>query len=142
MSKDYRYSTYRDGNYVDVPPIEELCLILKDKFMRQDEDNERLRDENMKLKEGIWEKEEIKRLKEENKRLEKESRNGFSITDEEWESIHEWQTKYKNEHGYGNNTKIGIVGGLFTYQFVPTSLGISGVCIAPNGEKFIFRRIG
>ena len=40
---DVRYSTYRDGEYITVPPMDELCLALKDKFMRQEETIESLR---------------------------------------------------------------------------------------------------
>ena len=60
---DNSYCAYRDGKFVEVPKIEELCLALKDKFMRQEECNQYLSEENKKLKEGIWEKEETARLK-------------------------------------------------------------------------------
>ena len=51
---DNSYCAYRDGKFVEVPKIEELCLALKDKFMRQEERNQYLSEENKKLKEGIW----------------------------------------------------------------------------------------
>ena len=34
---DNSYCAYRDGKFVEVPKIEDLCLALKDKFMRQEE---------------------------------------------------------------------------------------------------------
>lgn len=46
MTGDNKYWTSRDGQMVTVPPIDELCLALKEKFMRQLEDNQRLKEEN------------------------------------------------------------------------------------------------
>ena len=45
---DNSYCAYRDGKFVEVPKIEELCLALKDKFMRQEECNQYLSEENKK----------------------------------------------------------------------------------------------
>ena len=53
---DNSYCAYRDGKFVEVPKIEDLCLALKDKFMRQEERNQYLSEENKKLKEGVWDK--------------------------------------------------------------------------------------
>ena len=45
---------------------------MKDKFMRQEEKMEHLSEENKKLKEGVWEKEETARLKAEYERMKHE----------------------------------------------------------------------
>lgn len=124
---DKKYWATRDGELVAVPPINELCLALKDKFLRQEEQNKRLREENEKLKNGIWEKEEIARLKADYDRFHEEWRLGFPITKEQREKINEWQKSY--------------IGGVFTYKFVPTPIGVCGVCIAPNGDEFEFQEI-
>lgn len=42
-----------------------------------------------------------------------------------------------NQHkGY-----YGAIGGGFTYQFLPTSIGVSGTIIASNGDKLEFREL-
>ena len=126
---DYTYTAGRDGKTVTVPPIDELCLILKDKFLRQEEENQRLKEENRKLKEGIWEKEEIARLKAENKRLFDDWKRGFPITERQWEKLQKWKSHYEGRHSG------------FIYNFVPTSLGTSGTCIGPDGDAFEFQTI-
>lgn len=131
---DSRYGAYRDGKFVDVPPIDELCLTLKDKFMRQDEENERLRNENKKLKDGIFEKEEIARLKSDYEEMKADYLRGFPISKKEWEKVKEWQSKYSTKG-------VGAIGGIFTYKFTPTSIGVIGVCIAPNGDEFEFQSL-
>lgn len=135
--EDTRYSTYRDGKFIDVPPIDELCLALKDKFVRQEEINNMLRTENRKLKEGIWEKEYVKETMEAYNRMKADYYRGFPISEDEWEKLKEWQKQYIN-----SDTNIGAIGGMFTYKFTPTSIGTSGVCIAPNGDEFEFQTIG
>ena len=82
---------YRDGKFVKIPNIEDLCLALKEKFMRQEECNQHLSEENKKLKEGVWEKEETARLKAEYEKMKHEYyHRGFPITEEEKEKIDEW----------------------------------------------------
>ena len=36
---------------------------------------------------------------------------------------------------------FGAIGGAFTYKFTPTSIGITGEVIAPNGESFTFKEL-
>lgn len=137
MLEDREYSTHIDGKWVKVPPIDDLCLALKEKFIRQLEDNQRLQEENKKLKEGIWEKEEVARLKADYERMKKEYYRGFPISEDEWLRIQEWQKQYIIP-----NTKMGAIEGMFTYKFFPTSIGVSGKCIAPNGDEFEFCELG
>ena len=132
--KDYEYSANRDGEFVTVPPIDKLCLILKDKFLRQEENNEYLREENKKLKEGILEKEEIARLKKDYETMREDCYRGFPISEDEKKAIDEWKTKYKDRH-------YGAIGGGFTYKFTPTSLGTIGVIVGPDGDEFKFQDI-
>ena len=76
---DNSYYAYRDGKFVEVPKIEDLCLALKDKVMRQEECNQYLSEENKKLKEGIWEKEETARFKTEYEKMKHEYYTSFIL---------------------------------------------------------------
>ena len=129
--KDNEYFAYRDGKLVDVPTIDKLCLALKDKFMRQFEKNILLEEELEKLKNGVWENEEIARRKAENERLKEENRYGFPISKKEHEAIN----KFISE----NNLPRTTIGGGFTYTFVPTSIGVIGEIECVNGNKLKFR---
>ena len=43
---DIEYCTYRDGKYVKVPKIDDLCLALKEKFLSQQKVIDKLKKEN------------------------------------------------------------------------------------------------
>lgn len=131
---DTRYSAHRDGESITVPPIEELCLILKDKFLRQEETIKRLIEENKRLKSEAYKDEELFKMRSEFDKMRKEYYNGFPVSDEEKKKIDEWKkSRYK-----GNITTIG---GRFVYKFFPTSIGTSGV-ITDGEDEFEFRELG
>lgn len=133
---DTKYTAFWNDELVS-RPIEDLCKALEEKYLRQEKHCKQLFEENEKLKKGIWEKEEIARLKADKQRYYDEWLMGFPITKEQRKKINEWQKQYIKL-----DTKMGAIGGMFTYKFTPTSIGVSGVCIAPNGDEFEFQEIG
>ena len=65
MSQDHQYYvTDNNGECLTIPPMKELCEILTRKFEDIDKLCDHLREENEKLKNGEFEKQELKRLKE------------------------------------------------------------------------------
>ena len=140
---DVTYSTYRDGQYINVPPMDELCLALKDKFMRQEETIEVLRDEIKRLKDKNWKDEELQAMKKNFDKMQKDYWRGFPITEEEDKKIKEWINKHEEEKH--PRTKMdymprgGAIGGCYSYHFVPTSIGTFGTIKCTCGEKFEFQ---
>lgn len=133
---DHSYSSYRDGQYVEVPPIDKLCLSLKDKFLRQEEENQKLREENKYLKSEHYKDETIAKLKEELDQVTKDLYRGFGISKEEYEKIREW----KKSHSKVNT---GAIGGRYEYRFFPTGIGTSGKIIdLITKEEFTFCELG
>lgn len=133
---DNSYCAYRDGKFVEVPKIDELCLALKDKFMRQEEKMKYLSEENRKLKEGVWEKEESSRLESEYERMKHEYYNfGFPITEEEKEKIDEWAKTHEC------TTRGTRVEGYRKFIFSPTELGVVGEVKCSCGQTFTFREL-
>ena len=114
--------------------IESILHVLQEQFSRQEIEIERLCQENTKLKKGIWKEEEVARLKHEYDRMKEDYYRGFPISKEEKALINEFMNQHK---GY-----YGAIGGGFTYQFLPTSIGVSGTIIASNGDKLEFRELG
>ena len=82
---DVRYSAYRDNKYIEVPPMNELCLALKDKFMRQEEKIEHLEEEIKKLKDENWKDNELQSMKEQYDKMREDYYRGFPISKEEKE---------------------------------------------------------
>lgn len=64
----------------------------------------------------------------------------FTITDEQWDKIAEWQNKHiKEKHP---NSPIGdAIDSRFTYEFTPTTIGTIGVCRCSCRNSFIFLEV-
>lgn len=137
MDGEY-FVTTEDGKCVQIPEIDELCTVLKRKFLDQDRIIEHLRKENQKLKDGIWEKEEVSKLKREYEGMKRKYYNAFIVTDEQWDKIHEWQDKHTKEKHNDNAMRGGAIGGVYTYEFVPTSIYCFGTIKCSCGDSFTF----
>lgn len=133
--KDYQYHTHRDGKYVTVPPIDDLCLALKDKFMRQEEQIDSLREQNRELRESAYTKKEMAKMKDQLNTLLADYHRGFPISKIEQARIHSWMDQHEIEHPGGH----GVSGGKYTYEFCPTGLGTIGYVKCSCGKKFCFQ---
>ena len=139
---DVRYSAYRDNKYIEVPPMNELCLALKDKFMRQEEKIEHLEEEIKKLKDENWKDNELQSMKEQYDKMREDYYRGFPISKEEKEKINAWINKHEKEkHPRPEKSfpRGGAIGGCYSYHFVPTSIGVFGSIKCNCGEKFTFQ---
>ena len=64
----------------------------------------------------------------------------FSIHPEEANRILAWEEKHIKEKHNGNG-HVDAIGGHFSYEFTPTSLGDIGVVKCSCGAEFCFRDI-
>ena len=108
--------------------VAKLAGQLVDQFERQERQIKHLQEENRKLKEGVWEKEEVARLKRDFEKMYVEHSLGFSITPEQNAKIKEWMKKYEGQH-------FGAIGGAFTYRFTPTGIGTFATVTGPDGDE-------
>lgn len=129
-----------NGKIVEIPPIDEICEVLKDKFADQVKANNKLRKENDNLKSGIWAKEEMSKIKAQYNDMKERYFDGFPISKEEKESIRHWIDEHEYEK-HGGKLYGGAIGGAYTYKFTPTSIGIVGEVECNCGEKFCFREL-
>lgn len=139
---DGRYSAYRNGEYITVPPMDELCLALKDKFMRQEETIESLREEIKRLKDENWKDNELQSMKEQYDKMKEDYYRGFPISEEQDKKIKEWIDKHEKEkhpRPKWSCPRGGAIGGCYSYHFVPTSIGTFGTIECTCGEKFEFQ---
>lgn len=96
-----------------------------------------------KLKE--WNKdEELQKLRNELEKVKNDSYRGFSISEDEEIEINNWIDNHLEEkHGLITLKDIilsqGAIGGRFTYEFIPTSIGTIGTIKCTCGDKFTFR---
>lgn len=138
---DTTYSTWQNGKFVTVPPMDELCAMLTNKFQTQEERISYLEKENERLKSEQYKDEEINRLKQENERLQEDYWRGFPISKSEKEAINNWWVKHRQAKHNGN-LYTGVSGGSLEYRFLPTSIGTYGEVVCSCGEKFCFCELG
>lgn len=115
-------------NQLRYTSIEDLCKNIVDKYNLQEKVNERIKKENADLKSGIWEKEALQDMKDEYDRMKDEYYRGFPISAREAEAIAGWQEKHDEVEHKNLTHYYGASGGAYSYTFVPTSIGVSGVC--------------
>jgi hypothetical protein len=100
---------------------------------------EHLEEENKRLKSDAYKDEELAKMKSEYDRMKEDYFRGFPISEEEHKKINEWIDEQMKKHpGIG-----GAIGGRFTYEFLPTSIGTAGTIIDSfTGDKFNFQELG
>ena len=137
MSQDHQYyvTSCNSGECLTIPPMKELCEILTRKFEDIDKLCEYLREENEKLKNGEFEKQELKRLKERYDEMQADYFRGFPISEEEDKKVKKWMNEHEKKCVGGH----GCVGGKYIYKFVPTSIGTIGKVVCSCGEEFTFQ---
>ena len=115
-------------------------------------ENERLRAENEQLKSEHYKDDELARMKDElaqannraNHQAWKDALHGFPISEDEHAAISNWITEHEAKHASadGSPRNIGAIGGAYTYEFIPTSIGVLGqVECGSCSEKFVFREL-
>ena len=142
----------KTGKSHAVKDVEEACedmlRSVKHCYSLQKNLNDRLREENAKLKDEHYKDEELQMWKQKYEEAKEELYNGFGITNAEREKINEWQKKHDAEaHGLTDSKMRlkagGAIGGRYHYKFLPTSIGVSGTCVCGRcGAEFEFQEIG
>ena len=129
------FSHIRDGKWVKVPEIKKIAEQLVERYQYQSEQYNMLREENDKLKNGVWEKEEISKLKNERDLYKEKLSLGFGITKEENDKINQWISNREIKN-------TGSISGRYEYIFFPTGIGtICKIVDTTDGESFTFREL-
>ena len=108
---------------------------------------ENLKEENKELKDEHYKDETIQKLEKEKRELQDQLYRTFSISKSENEAITEWKNQHwTNQHNAPDLTtrlrKQGAIGGSFTYEFVPTSIGTVGTIVCPACREKARRNCG
>ena len=127
------FSHVKDGKWIEVPEIKKIAEQLVERYQYQSKQYDILKQENDKLKNSVWEKEEIANLKKELDTLKKLMSFNFFITEEEHEKIQKWMSKRPVKR---------VIGGRYEYRFFPTGIGVVGKIVdVLDGESFVFREL-
>ena len=106
---------------------------LKESIIAQADVEKHLRERLKEARDEAYASKEMQDMKAELEATRQELYNGFGIKDREWKEIDEWQKKHDAEvHGLDTDRKRlhagGAIGGCYSYEFTPTSIGVIGVC--------------
>lgn len=116
--------------------IDGISKTLKNK----DKEIKELRNENEQLRNEAYKDNEFQRLKEHINGLNQIISHSFPISEEEYEKINKWQEEHiKTKHN--SDSYAGAIGGRYTYEFIPTSIGIIGKVRCSCGEEFVFSEL-
>ena len=89
---------------------------------------DRLREKVNYLESENYKDEELQNMKAQLEKIQEDYRRGFPITKEESDNITKWKKNHDaTEHGNVDGYH-GAIGGGYTYEFIPTSIGSFGTC--------------
>ena len=129
----------KKGGIMIMNSIENDLKRIYDHYRKVVNENEYLRQENDRLKSEAYKDEELSKMKEKYDQMSKDYYRGFPISEEVDKKINEWIEKQMEKHPSGRST----IGGRFTYEFFPTSIGTAGSIIdGLTGDKFNFQELG
>ena len=128
---DNKYSTYIDGKFVEVATVDEICNSIRERIESANNRADRAQEEMQKMKDEKWKDTELQEMKAQMEEAKADMRRGFSISKSELEKIRAWENQHwTNQHQALTNEarlrKMGAIGGSFTYEFNPTSIGTFG----------------
>jgi len=141
---DIKHSIYtqKDG-FITIPPIDELCTILKSKFLEQEERNNYLLSKIKELENEKWKDKQLQEMEERCTMLLEDYLRGFPVSEEEQALINKWIDKHESEcHPKDPNNPFprgGVIGACYKYIFTPTSIGVFGKVKCNCGAEFSFR---
>ena len=91
-------------------------------------DADRLREKVNYLESENYKDEELQKMKAQLEKIQEDYRRGFPVTKEESDNITKWKKNHDaTEHGNADGYH-GTIGGGYTYEFLPTSIGSFGTC--------------
>jgi hypothetical protein len=125
LFKDVSY--YRKEEFIDI--LTDLANCLKE----ADEERKKAVDKLAEFNKDERIKELEKKL--ENKRKRANDTRSFAIEPKDVERIDEWKARHEAEKHNGSNY-AGAIGGRYTYEFTPTSIGIFGRVRCTCGDHF------
>lgn len=144
--KTYEYSTGDpiSGEWCTVYELDKALKAIKLRHMHDMDSIERLKEENKRLKEEKYKDNELLLMKTKLEKMEQDYYRGFPISEEEQKSIIEWMNRHDEEaHGcHSTQDKLkrgGSIGGIYKYEFIPTSIGTIGTIKCSCGASFTFQ---
>lgn len=128
-----KYFTHVDDEYTEVVDVDTICRSIKSLVERAESQATNAQKKMKEMEDEKWKDKELQEMQEKLNRKTNDLLRGFPINEKEQQAILDWQDQhYTNQHNAPDiNSRIrmqGVSGGLFSYIFLPTSIGTSGFC--------------
>lgn len=108
--------------------IEKVSEAIKETILWYKSVVDTLREKVNYLESENYKDEELQNMKTQLEKIQEYYRRGFPITKEESDDINKWKKNHDaTEHG-NTDGYHGAIGGGYTYEFIPTSIGSFGTC--------------
>lgn len=134
------YHIISGGKFTSVVPLEESFESIRQHILSVERANEGLQDALEALRDEKWKDKELQHWKEVADNALDELHHGFGINQKEHDAIRAWMKEHeKNFHG--GNSYRGAIGGGYSYEFIPTSIGTIGNIRCSCGEQYCFREL-
>lgn len=137
----YEYITKIDGKFMHVHDLEECLESIRIINKKNQETINRLGEQNRKLNEEYYKDELVQQMQQRLDQMSADYYRGFPISEKEKAAIDAWKLAHEKEV-HGGDSYAGAIGGRYSYHFVPTSIGTSGVIRCSCGAEFEFQEIG
>lgn len=134
------YHLISGEKFVSVVPLEESFESIRQHILSVERANKGLCEALETLRDEKWRDEELQHWKEVANNAQEELHRGFGIDQDEADAIRAWQKEHEKKFHNGNSYR-GAIGGGYTYEFVPTSIGTIGTIKCSCGEKYCFREL-
>ena len=134
MNSSYSISSYDEKTgkiiFKTIHPLDESLDSIKTRFEELIQANQSLFGQLQELKQEKWADERLIEMKDKLKTMSEEYYRGFPISAETESRINEWKKNHRHNGG--------AIGGTFTYEFIPTSIGTIGTIKCACGDSFTF----
>lgn len=134
MNSSYSISSYDEKTgkiiFKTIHPLDESLDSIKTRFEELVQANQSLSGRLQELKQEKWADERLIEMKDKLKTMSEEYYRGFPISAEVESQINEWKKNHRHNGG--------AIGGTFTYEFIPTSIGTIGTIKCACGDSFTF----
>ena len=141
MMNDIKYTVHKNGKFLEVPPIKDLCEMLTEKFEREEYQIEHLKEKIKELEDSHWKDEQFKKSMDDLNERKKDLDRGFPISKEDYDKAIDWIEKHEEAYHPMSTSfpRGGAIGGSYTWEFTPTSIGVFGSVKCSCGKNFTFQ---
>ena len=142
-----KYSSYLNGKYHEFQGYERCLEEVAHSMQEVLDYAEKVEQKNKELEDEHWIDERLRSMKERYDKMSADYWRGFPISEEQKKAIDEWQDQHWTKQHNAPDTlsrlyKQGAIGGSFSYRFVPTSIGTSGVCRCDSCYRRMLNELG